>query len=399
MASAPTPASASASTAASSNICSFCFKPGSARCAKCKQRVYCSSRCQRKDWLVGHKAACGREDIASQMAPTPAPVPTRALALVPPDLCASAPPNPLRPTPIGLVNGGFGNICYLNAALQALAAAPPLAAALSAPSTDTPSVSSALASFFCRYAAAKTPFLPAEIAAIIPLLSTELRHGRQEDSMEFVDALIHALQHEAVAAKNAQGWPAADKHTTTVDQLLGGWLCDTLICPKCLHTSSSHQPLHALSLDIDPLTDTLAELLAFSTALTRLDSQNKITCAGCEQRVSALKQLRISKPPNVLLLHLKRFREGFFGKVNQPIAFDATLSLRPYLTRDACPPDVEPKTFAEYNLVAVVVHLDIYNISQLGHYVAFVRGANNQWWVGVWRNFVLFQSSMILTHL
>ena len=44
-------------------LCSFCSSPeGDAikhkQCSQCKQRLYCSTDCQRNDWKKGHKAEC-----------------------------------------------------------------------------------------------------------------------------------------------------------------------------------------------------------------------------------------------------------------------------------------------------------------------------------------------------
>ena len=66
---------------------------------------------------------------------------------------------------------------------------------------------------------------------------------------------------------------------------------------------------------------------------------------------------------------------GFQGKVNKPIKFDEHLRLKHFMTAGS--PDTDP----QYELLAVLVHLDVRNISSFGHYVAFVLGAGGKWFV------------------
>jgi hypothetical protein len=45
------------------NVCAHCGAAGIEeapllRCAKCKTRLFCSKKCQRKDWVAGHRGTC-----------------------------------------------------------------------------------------------------------------------------------------------------------------------------------------------------------------------------------------------------------------------------------------------------------------------------------------------------
>jgi len=130
-----------------------------------------------------------------------------------------------------------------------------------------------------------------------------------------------------------------------------------------------------LSLEITQATDSLTEMLEAFTCPERLDKDNKLKCSGCKQMTRASKQLSLYRAPNILCVHLKRFRPGFQGKVNKPIKFDEQLSLKHFMTAGS--PDIDP----QYELLAVLVHLDVRNISSFGHYVAFVLGGDGKWFV------------------
>ena len=63
---------------------------------------------------------------------------------------------------------------------------------------------------------------------------------------------------------------------------------------------------------------------------------------------------------------MKRVTGRFHGKVNQPVRFHSTLNLRPFLANSS---NDRPL----YELRGVLVHLDYRNISNYGHYIAYVK--------------------------
>ena len=127
-------------------------------------------------------------------------------------------------------------------------------------------------------------------------------------------------------------------------------------------------------------------------------------CGHCHRASRALKKISLFQPPNILMIQLKRFRGGMFGKVNKSISFPAEISLRKYMSECVIRRAMEDATAAaaanggsngasegvvvngnggsaaeaefntQYRLYAVIVHLDLLAISSFGHYICYVRG-------------------------
>jgi ubiquitin C-terminal hydrolase len=97
-------------------------------------------------------------------------------------------------------------------------------------------------------------------------------------------------------------------------------LIDVLQCSSCGHRSITNSTFLNISLDI-PDRDKdesggggggevlqLAPLLASHLQPEVLDEQNKWTCSGCQQSVCATKSHELTRLPDHLWLHVKRFR-------------------------------------------------------------------------------------------
>eukprot|EP00053_Salpingoeca_punica_P010830 m.96841 g.96841 ORF g.96841 m.96841 type:complete len:619 (-) comp15502_c1_seq1:191-2047(-) len=364
-------------------LCARCYTKTQERCAVCKGRFYCSRRCQEKDWELGHKYLCGKPE---QFQATAQP-PEADRTLVSAADCERIMAHKLSPRPSGIAN--LGNSCYLNAALQCLTAVAPFRAALLEKSHSKTCPRKGNCTYclleahmaVCATAAGEGVLMPRELVVHVTRLDADLSLGRQEDSQAVFNALLRSMHEAALAAESAAG-ARRDlllQRTDLVHQLFGGLTTSQLSCPKCNHVSNSFEPFLDLPLEITDYTDDLQDMLEAFTCPERLDKDNKIQCSNCGVKTRSYKQLSIFNAPNVLCMQLKRFRAGMFGKINRFIKFPLELDLRHSMTRREG--GLQGGNNYTYDLVAMVVHLDLLNISSFGHYIAFVKADDKNWYV------------------
>lgn len=104
-------------------------------------------------------------------------------------------------------------------------------------------------------------------------------------------------------------------------------------CLQCSCCSNKFDPFLDLSLEIFKA-DSLQKALGNFTAAEQLDGgERQYQCQQCKQKVRALKQMTVHKPPYVLTIHLKRFRAHDPGrKIDRHVKFGPTLDLRPFVS-------------------------------------------------------------------
>ncbi|KAF9486557.1 cysteine proteinase [Pholiota conissans] len=156
---------------------------------------------------------------------------------------------------------------------------------------------------------------------------------------------------------------------THVHKLFEGVLTSETRCLTCETVSSRDESFLDLSLDIEQNSSVTACLRQFS-ASEMLCQRNKFFCDSCCDLQEAEKRMKIKKLPNVLALHLKRFKyqedlEKYI-KLAYRVAFP--FELRLFNTVDEMD-DVDRL----YNLFAIVVHIG--NGPHHGHYVSIIKTA------------------------
>ncbi|SPO39510.1 related to deubiquitinating enzyme ubh1 [Pseudozyma flocculosa] len=155
--------------------------------------------------------------------------------------------------------------------------------------------------------------------------------------------------------------------STCVHRLFEGVLTNETRCLTCETVTSRDEAFLDLSIDIEQNTSVSSCLRQFS-ASEMLRSRNKFFCDSCSGLQEAEKRMKIRKLPNVLALHLKRFKyeESIqrYVKLAYRVAFP--LELRLFNTSD----DAEDPDRL-YELFAIVVHIGAG--PHHGHYIAIVK--------------------------
>lgn len=97
---------------------------------------------------------------------------------------------------------------------------------------------------------------------------------------------------------------------------------------------------------------------------------------SCKQKVKAGKQMTIDELPLMCTIHLKRFafdlKRGYMRKIATKVEYPEKLDLAPYVSQEK---NIQK---AEYNLYAVLVHSG--HGCDYGHYHAYVKAPNDQWY-------------------
>uniref|UniRef100_A0A3B4GZJ9 Ubiquitin carboxyl-terminal hydrolase n=1 Tax=Pundamilia nyererei TaxID=303518 RepID=A0A3B4GZJ9_9CICH len=232
----------------------------------------------------------------------------------------------------------------------------------------------------------------------------------QQDAQEFLCELLDKVQHELESTgkhTTSAGVPQTQKRLikqvlSVVNTIFHGQLLSQVTCLACDHRSNTVEPFWDLSLEFPERYHNnsresaaqaschLTEMLAKFTETEALEG-NIYACDQCNsarRRASskpvilteAQKQLMVHKLPQVLRLHLKRFRwsgRNHREKIGVHVSFDQLLNMEPYCCRDAAG-SPRSKHFL-YELSAVVMHHGKGFGS--GHYTSYCYNTEGGFWV------------------
>jgi ubiquitin carboxyl-terminal hydrolase 2/21 len=166
------------------------------------------------------------------------------------------------------------------------------------------------------------------------------------------------------------------RQDSVMSDIFMGQLRSTLQCNHCHHKSLSFDPFWDLSLSLRSGVGetTLEDCLAQMTEVEKLGVDEMPTCERCKQRRESTKTIRVQMLPEVLVLHLKRFRQAGYrrSKSNVDVHFPiGTLDMAPVCDEAA------HGGGTRYSLYAVSVHSGGMGG---GHYTAMARGpVDGQW--------------------
>ncbi|KAL8178429.1 UNVERIFIED_CONTAM: Ubiquitin carboxyl-terminal hydrolase 33 [Gekko kuhli] len=122
-------------------------------------------------------------------------------------------------------------------------------------------------------------------------------------------------------------------------------------------------------------TVTLQDCLAAFFARDELKGDNMYSCEKCKKLRNGVKFCKVQRFPEILCIHLKRFRHElmFSTKIGTHVSFPLEgLDLQPFLAKDS------PAQIVTYNLLSVICH---HGTASNGHYIAYCRNnLNNRWY-------------------
>jgi len=161
-----------------------------------------------------------------------------------------------------------------------------------------------------------------------------------------------------------------------ITDLFTGLYYSKITCNKCNTITSSFEPFTMMSIETkEDGETTLEESLDSFVKEELLTGDNQYYCHECKEKVNATKKMHIWSPPNILIIHLKRFKNDkhFTTKTSSKVVFPIeNLDLKKYTS------DLYLVDKTQYNLSAISEHRGSCNY---GHYVAYSRNnINNEWY-------------------
>ncbi|KAL4227690.1 Ubiquitin carboxyl-terminal hydrolase 3 [Mactra antiquata] len=247
----------------------------------------------------------------------------------------------------------------------------------------------------------KSAISPESLLQVIWKLVPRFRGYQQQDAHEFMRYLLDRLHTELLAllpytsTNNNSPFIGPKGKSTIVTAIFGGLLQSEVNCLICGVESKKHDPFLDLSLDIpvqyhnikvnkgkenlDQPVCKLSECLTNFTEVEELEETELYMCTGCKKKQRSTKKFWIRRLPNVLCLHLKRFKwvTSFRQKLETYIDFPLThLDMNKYIL------DMHETRGTSigsniYDLAAVIVHHG--SGAGSGHYTAYVLN-ESQWY-------------------
>ncbi|XP_071757559.1 uncharacterized protein LOC139913444 [Centroberyx gerrardi] len=299
-----------------------------------------------------------------------------------------------QPGVCGLENSG--NSCYLNAVLQCLCSTVPLVEYLLNQGTRKE-----LARRKCRVAEVFVRLLeemwlgqssscaPVEARSAVCSIHPQFNNQSQQDAQELLLFLLNALHDDLKKGERRQmcsstresrrdqnrNPPTAAGEPTIVSHLFEGQLSYMTLCMHCNHQAHSKQIFTMLSLPIptDIIKCSLQDCLSLFFQQSILTGGEQMLCSACGVRRDTTVLTSLDEPPEILMLHLKRFGCKGMNKVKlrTNVLFSMeNLDLNPFLSS----PSAQHTSYCLYAVVNHTGHLD------MGHYTALCHNALTHSW-------------------
>jgi ubiquitin C-terminal hydrolase len=281
----------------------------------------------------------------------------------------------------GLVN--LGNTCYMNSYLQALHMCSAFRTAIVRQATRRPnahsrSIISQLARLFVyQRLSQRQSIAPRSLLSVLPAC---YQHGVQHDAAEFGRQLLDFVEREQLTSggNNASDTTRQEQQcdTNLLRSIFGGTIESQVHCSACATCSSSHEHVIDLALAIPSASASvlsLSQLLEHYLGQEKLVGDNRYFCAKCQSLQDAVKQLRIVKAPEHLVLTLNYFACDMHGRRSKiRAAIDYPMEIRlPVHDTATTPSATDGLSHQAYRLYAIVIHSG--QSLDCGHYYTYAR--------------------------
>lgn len=237
---------------------------------------------------------------------------------------------------------------------------------------------------------AKGAISPECLFLVIWKVVPRFRGYQQQDAHEFLRYMLDRLHQELLQLLPQEGKDSSyvtalrTGSASIVTALFGGTLQSEVRCLACGTDSKKFDPFLDLSLELpetvrQDATVLLSDCLASFVQVEELADTERYFCSSCKCKQKSTKQFWIRRLPNVLCLHLKRFRWNnyFRTKVDTNITFPITdLDMTQFVLSNL--PETRRSGLGNnlYDLAAVIVHHG--SGAGSGHYTAFAIN-EDQW--------------------
>ncbi|KAJ2499859.1 hypothetical protein GGH96_003202 [Coemansia sp. RSA 1972] len=221
---------------------------------------------------------------------------------------------------------------------------------------------------------------PQGIIAKLKELNEIFRSNAHQDAHEFLNYLLNEIVENVAKINRSKGLkctgapingPNLFQGTTWVHTLFEGLLTNETRCLSCENVTSRDETILDVSVDIHENTSVTNCLNQFAAG-ELLCHNNKFYCDNCGGLQEAERRMRLKRLPNILALHLKRFKYheglGRYVKLSYRVNFPTELRV---------PNTTEDTDDVLYSLSAIVVHLGGGPFH--GHYISIVRSGDR--WV------------------
>lgn len=325
----------------------------------------------------------------------------------------------------GLMN--FGVTCYMNATIQCLLATIPLSEFFLSNrwrdyvQKNFKGSNGIMPGIFANlirslWAGELDAMRPVSLRKFSARLNPEWGHDRQQDAKEYLDFLLDCLHEDlnfnwqktplksltpgeerrresmAVNKVSRLEWERySHREASFISSLFAGQHASRLRCRTCNNTSTTYEAFYSISVEIPPRGR--ADIYECLTSYCReemLSGDEVWRCSYCDCRREATKRIFITRAPQFLVVHFKRFsasKTQSVRKVHTQIDFPLHgLNMEPYIfsSRDRQgseenDPAITPPFV--YDAYAVMRHLG--SSGNGGHYVSLCKDTAR----GCWRKF------------